>query len=64
MSKLHLQVNSLMLPNEKFFFCFRIFIQTNLFIAMALLNEISLQIFQNKIKISPTVLPVNHAEHL
>ena len=31
---------------------------------MALLNAISLQMFQNKIKISPTLLPVNLTEHL
>ena len=31
---------------------------------MAVLNAISLQMFQNKIKISSTVLPVNLTEHL
>ena len=31
---------------------------------MSPLNEISLQMFQNKIKISPPVLPERLAEHL
>ena len=38
--------------------------RTTTFIGMALLNAISLQMFQNKIKISPTVLPANLTEHL
>ena len=38
--------------------------RTTFFTGMALLNSILLEMFQNKIKISPTALPVNLAEHL
>ena len=38
--------------------------RATVFICMALLNAISLKKFQNKMKMSPTVLPVSLAEHL
>ena len=38
--------------------------RTIIFIGMALLNAISLLMFQNKFKISPTVLPINLTEHI
>ena len=38
--------------------------RTTFFIGMALLNAILLQMFRNKINISPPVLPISSAKHL